>query len=67
MVRDGHDWHAAIHGVAEWDTTGQLNNNNNDFIDAESVLEYNPPKQNRSYGKMLPILGKKYKAEIQHQ
>ena len=64
MVRDGHDWHAAIHGVAEWDTTGQLNNNNNDFIDAESVLEYNPPKQNRSYGKMLPILGKKYKAEI---
>ena len=27
MVWDSKDWHAAVHGVAELDTTWQLNNN----------------------------------------
>ena len=26
MVRDREDWHAAVHGAAETDKTGQLNN-----------------------------------------
>ena len=28
MVRDGEAWHATIHGIAESDMTGQLNDNN---------------------------------------
>ena len=28
MVKDGAAWHAAVHAVAEWDMTEQLNNNN---------------------------------------
>ena len=29
VVRDRGVWHAAVHGVAELDTTGQLKKNNN--------------------------------------
>ena len=28
MVRDGEAWHATIHGIAESDMTGPLNDNN---------------------------------------
>ena len=27
MVKDRKAWHVAVHGVAEWDTTEQLKNN----------------------------------------
>ena len=27
MVRESEAWCIAVHGVAEWDTPGQLNNN----------------------------------------
>ena len=31
IVRDREAWHAAVHMIAELDTTGQLNNNSNKY------------------------------------
>ena len=31
IVRDREAWHAAVHMIAELDTTGQLNNNSNEY------------------------------------
>ena len=59
MVRDRHDWPDAIHGVAKNETRlGNWTTTTMALLMLNLCWKYNPPKQNCSYGKMLPILGK---------
>ena len=37
MVRDREVWHAVVHGVAELDTTGQLNNIINSITTSSNI------------------------------